>query len=109
MGKDYYKVLGVTTGASDDQIKKSYRKLAMKYQPDKNSAPGAEEKFIGEAYDVLSHPKKKQIYDQHGEDGLMGGIGAPGGNSGGMPNFRDGQSYSYTYHGDPQTTCSQFF
>ena len=94
MGKDYYKVLGVTKGASDDQIKKSYRKLAMKYHPDKNSAPGAEEKFkeIGEAYDVLSDPKKKQIYDQYGEDGLKGGMGAPSSNSGGMPNFGDGQS-----------------
>jgi DnaJ-class molecular chaperone len=111
MVKDYYKVLGVTKGASDDEIKKSYRKLAMKYHPDKNSAPGAEEKFkeIGEAYDVLSDPKKKQIYDQYGEDGLKGGMGAPGGSSGGMPNFGDGQSYSYSYHGDPRATVSQFF
>jgi len=61
MGKDYYRVLGITKGASDDEIKKSYRKLAMKYHPDKNNAPGAEEKFkeIGEAYDVLSDPKKE--------------------------------------------------
>merc|ERR1711892_691354 len=62
MSKDYYKVLGVSKGASDDEIKKSYRKLAMKYHPDKNSSPGAEEKFkeIGEAYDVLSDPQKNK-------------------------------------------------
>merc|ERR1711962_1173048 len=72
MGKDYYKILGVTKGASDDEIKKAYRKLALKYHPDKNQTAGAEEKFkeIGEAYDELSDSKKKQIYDQYGEEGL---------------------------------------
>merc|ERR1712137_599241 len=83
MGKDYYKILGVARGASDDEIKKAYRKLALKYHPDKNQTSGAEEKFkqIGEAYDVLSDSKKKQIYDQYGEEGLKGGMG--GGSSGG--------------------------
>merc|ERR1711881_307016 len=83
MGKDYYKVLGVARGASDEEIKKCYRKLALKYHPDKNHTPGAEEKFkeIGEAYDVLSDPKKKQIYDAYGEDGLKGGMGQPSGNT----------------------------
>jgi len=106
MGKDYYRVLGITKGASDDEIKKSYRKLAMKYHPDKNNSPGAEEKFkeIGEAYDVLSDPKKKQIYDQYGEDGLKG---APSG--GGVPNFGEGPGYTYSYHGDPRATFTQFF
>jgi len=106
MGKDYYRVLGIAKGASDDEIKKSYRKLAMKYHPDKNNAPGAEEKFkeIGEAYDVLSDPKKKQIYDQYGEDGLKG---SPGG--GGVPNFGEGPGYTYSYHGDPRATFTQFF
>jgi len=112
MGKDYYRILGVSKGASDDEIKKAYRKLALKYHPDKNQSPGAEEKFkeIGEAYDVLSDQRKKQIYDQCGEDGLKGGLGGAGpeGNNG-MPNFGDGQQFSYAYHGDPRATFSQFF
>lgn len=118
MGKDYYKVLGVARGANEDELKKSYRKLALKYHPDKNRAPGAEEKFkeIGEAYDVLSDPKKRQIYDSYGEEGLKGGMGG-GGGGGGSPsghqhNFGPsgpGQSFSYTYHGDPRATFSQFF
>jgi len=111
MGKDYYKVLGVAKGASDDEIKKAYRKLALKYHPDKNQSSGAEEKFkeIGEAYDVLSDPKKKQVYDQFGEEGLKGGMGGGGGSQGtGMPNFGNG-GFSYSYHGDPRATFSQFF
>ena len=115
MGKDYYKILGVARGASEDEIKKAYRKLALKYHPDKNQSAGAEEKFkeIGEAYDVLSDNKKKQVYDQYGEEGLKGGLGgsAPGG-GGGMPNFdfgQAGQGYNYSYHGDPRATFSQFF
>ena len=56
MGKDYYKILGVSRWATDDEIKKAYRKMALKHHPDKNSDPGAEDKFkeIAEAYDVLS-------------------------------------------------------
>merc|ERR1712018_1034964 len=103
-GKDYYKILGVSRGASDDEIKKAYRKLALKYHPDKNQSPGAEERFkeIGEAYDVLSDSRKKQIYDQCGEEGLKGSMGGgPGQQQGpqGMPNFGDG-NFSYTYHGN---------
>jgi len=112
MGKDYYKILGVARGASDDEIKKAYRKLALKYHPDKNQSSGAEEKFkqIGEAYDVLSDSKKKQIYDQYGEEGLKGGMGGgSSGGPGGMPNFGPGQGFSYSYHGDPRATFSQFF
>jgi len=111
MGKDYYSILGVKKGATDDELKKAYRKLALKYHPDKNKAPGAEEKFkeIGEAYDVLSDPKKKQVYDQFGEEGLKGGMGSGGGGGGGTshPGF-DGFTH-YTYHGDPRATFSQFF
>merc|ERR1712079_497979 len=112
MGKDYYTILGVSRGASDDEIKKAYRKLALKYHPDKNQSPGAEERFkeIGEAYDVLSDSRKKQIYDQYGEEGLKGSMGGgPQGGGGGMPNFGNGQGFSYSYHGDPRATFSQFF
>lgn len=103
MGKDFYNILGVNKGASDDEIKKAYRKLALKYHPDKNKSPAAEEKFkeIAEAYEVLSDKKKRDIYDQHGEDGLKGSpTGGPGG---------AGQSYSYQFHGDPRATFAQFF
>lgn len=103
MGKDYYKILGISRGASDDEIKKAYRKLALKYHPDKNKTAGAEERFkeVAEAYEVLSDKKKKEIYDSHGEEGLKGGLG---GNPG-----AGGQSYSYTFHGDPRATFAQFF
>lgn len=71
MGKDYYKVLGIAKGASEEEIKKAYRKQALRFHPDKNKSPGAEDKFkeIAEAYDVLSDAKKKDIYDRFGEEG----------------------------------------
>lgn len=78
MGKDYYRVLGITKAATDEEIKKAYRKLALRYHPDKNKAAGAEDKFkeIAEAYEVLSDKKKRDIYDKYGEDGLKGGRGS---------------------------------
>lgn len=74
MGKDYYKILGIQKGAADEDIKKAYRKQALKWHPDKNKAANAEEKFkeIAEAYEVLSDPKKREIYDQYGEEGNTG-------------------------------------
>lgn len=103
MGKDYYKILGIAKGASDDEIKKAYRKLALKYHPDKNQSKGAEERFkeIAEAYEVLSDKKKRDIYDQYGEDGLRGG--PPGAGQEG------GQGFTYEFHGDPKATFAQFF
>ncbi|XP_068177353.1 dnaJ homolog subfamily B member 1b [Antennarius striatus] len=103
MGKDYYDVLGIKKGASEDDIKKAYRKQALRYHPDKNKASGAEEKFkeVAEAYDVLSDPQKKDIYDRYGEEGLKGG--GPSGGGGGPGTF------SYTFQGDPHAIFEEFF
>ena len=92
--RDYYEVLGVEKGASLDDIKKGYRKLAIKYHPDRN--PGdkeAEEKFkeATEAYEVLSDDQKRPIYDQYGFAGLdgMGAGGGAGGYSHAYSDFSD--------------------
>ncbi|TGZ81947.1 DnaJ-domain-containing protein [Ascodesmis nigricans] len=79
-----YEVLELQPGASEPEIKKAYRKLAMKYHPDKNAHnPEAGEKFkeVGHAYEILSDPQKRQIYDQYGEEGLNGEGGMGGGMS----------------------------
>lgn len=77
--EDYYEVLGVPRGSSDADIKKAYRKLALKWHPDKNPENPEEAsiqfKKISEAYDVLSDPKKKDVYDRYGKEGLQGGGG----------------------------------
>lgn len=87
--RDYYEILEISKSASADEIKKAYRKMAIKYHPDKN--PGdkaAEDKFkeAAEAYEVLSNPDKKQRYDQYGHAGVggNGGFGGHGGGFGGM-------------------------
>ena len=100
--KDYYKILGVDKKASQDDIKKAYRKLAVKYHPDKNpNNKAAEEKFkeLNEAYEVLSNPENRKKYDtlganwkQHEQQGY-----GPGG---GFEGARGGQSY-YEFSGDP--------
>ena len=117
MGKDYYKILGVTKDADAEKLKKAYRKLALKYHPDKNKEPGAEEKFkeISEAYEVLSDTEKRSIYDRYGEEGLKGGI--PNGAHNGQPNgfsefnFNGGNGFrTFTFtNGDAFNTFSRTF
>ena len=99
--RDYYEVLGVKKDASDDEIKKAFRKLAIKYHPDKN--PGdkdAEAKFkeANEAYSVLSDKTKRQRYDQFGHAGVGGAGGAAGGNPFEGFNF-NGQSFNFDFGG----------
>jgi DnaJ family protein B protein 4 len=85
MGKDYYALLGIAKDANDDEIKRAYRKAAVKWHPDKNpnNRDYAEERFkeVAQAYDVLSDPNKRATYDRYGEDGLKaaGGMPADGG------------------------------
>ena len=96
--QSYYDILGVSKNASDDEIKKAYRKLALKYHPDRN--PGdkeAEKKFkeVNEAHEVLSDKQKRARYDQFGK----AGVGGAGGGFGGGNPFGQGGSYSYSFNG----------
>ncbi|MGB0525554.1 MAG: molecular chaperone DnaJ [Flammeovirgaceae bacterium] len=80
--RDYYEVLGVSKNAAPDEIKKAYRKIAIKYHPDKNpDDKSAEDKFkeAAEAYEVLSNPEKRQRYDRFGHQGVDGNFGGGGG------------------------------
>lgn len=105
MGVDYYAVLGVPRNADDEALKKAYRRLAIKWHPDKNQgSKEAEKKFkeISEAYDILSDPNKRAVYDKYGEEGLKGGAPPPGadggfGGRGGFDSARGGGPGFQTY------------
>ncbi|PWN28382.1 DnaJ-domain-containing protein [Jaminaea rosea] len=88
MGKDYYKILGVSKDCTDDDLKKAYKKAALKHHPDRNKDKGEEahKKFqeVGEAFEVLSDKNKRAVYDNYGEEGLKGGAGGPPRGAGGM-------------------------
>ena len=96
MADDFYTTLGVSKSASEDDLKKAYRKLAMQYHPDKNQGNAeAEKKFksINEAYDVLKDPQKRAAYDRFGHDAFSGGMGQ-GAGGGGFSGFSAGGSFS---------------
>ncbi len=90
--RDYYEVLGISRNATDDEIKKSFRRLAKQYHPDTNKEQGAEARFIeiNEAYEVLSDQQKRSAYDRYGHAGLgAGAAGAAGFDFGGFNNLND--------------------
>lgn len=97
---DYYDILGVSKNASDAEIKTAYRKLALKWHPDRNKSPEAPEKFkeVNKAYEVLSDSKKKEVYDQYGSEAFeRGRYGGPQGRT-----YQEGPfTYTYTSTGGP--------
>ena len=106
MAEDYYKILGVSKGATDDEIKKAYRKLAHKYHPDKSGGDEAKFKEINQAYQVLSDKAKRQQYDQFGQtfEGGRSGAGQEGGQGFGGFDFSGfdfgGQSGGFEFGGE---------
>jgi len=90
MNKNYYETLGISKSASQDEIKKAYRKLAMQHHPDRGGGDGDKFKEINEAYQVLSDPQKRQQYDTFGSAGFSGA------GAGGFEGFRSG-SYGFDF------------
>lgn len=111
MGRDFYKILGVSKNCSKDDLKKAYRKLALKWHPDKNpdNRDQAAEKFkeIAEAYAVLSDDDKRKIYDQFGEEGLQMGAGGMETDEQGGPGVH--RVYTNFNNIDPSKIFEQFF
>lgn len=106
--RKFYEILGVNADASDADLKKAYRKLAMKWHPDRNKSPEANSKFqqISRAYDVLSDPEKRKVYDMYGEEGLNGGVPPGGGGRGASA----GGATTYTFSNeDAERMFRQFF
>jgi len=107
MKRDYYEILGVSRNASQEEIKKAYRKLALQWHPDRNKSPEAEERFkeINEAYEVLSDAKKRQAYDQFGHAAFEPGAGPFTG--GKTYTYRQGPfTYTYTTFGSGESPFS---
>jgi len=105
MTQDYYKTLGISKDASSEEIKKAYRKLALKYHPDRGGGEEASEEFkkVNEAYQVLSDPQKRSQYDQFGKTDFSsaGGQGGFGGFSGfeGFSGFGSRQGFEFSFGG----------
>ena len=94
--RDYYEVLGISKSASADEIKKAFRRLAVKFHPDKQGGDEAKFKEINEAYEVLSNTEKRQRYDQFGHAGV-GGNGGPGGFNGFQGFGQQGQNVNFDF------------
>lgn len=104
MAKDFYEILGVSKNASEAEIKRAYRKLALQWHPDRNKSPEANDKFkeINKAYEVLADSKKKEVYDQYGEAAFKpgAGFGAEGPFGAQTQSGRYGPfTYTYTTYG----------